>query len=297
MAQAVQKVVTVAVLPVVESSVKATVSKSVNSPAWIDSLAASVSGALREQLVDHFRRLFVEALVPAVEQATRLMMAQMHETVARLPVARDTASGDQWRTELLEEQHKLRTQMNRIEEHQTSMQRTLADALSAQHDLLRELQTSLAASSPVSAHRSVAEMREEIERLLRIPQTQDAFAMALSSARPELVTWLCQRLDPGVLFTPLLSPSTRPLSSPVLLSLVQQLSVLLSLGHAPLAYKWLQHALPALDVKDPTVVSHIPSVMAEMVRHIDDHVASSAPTDPFHPVARLIRHIAKGLAS
>lgn len=48
-----------------------------------------------------------------------------------------------------------------------------------------------------------------------------AFELALSTSNLDLVTYLCQQVDPEMIFdkTPL------PLSQPVLLSLIQQLSV------------------------------------------------------------------------
>lgn len=45
--------------------------------------------------------------------------------------------------------------------------------------------------------------------------------MALSTSDLQLVTYLCQQLDPDVVF----EKSPCPLSQPVLLSLIQQLSV------------------------------------------------------------------------
>ena len=60
-----------------------------------------------------------------------------------------------------------------------------------------------------------------MQKLIQSQSYHLAFEVALSTTDLQLVTYLCQQLDPDVVF----EKSPCPLSQPVLLSLIQQLSV------------------------------------------------------------------------
>ena len=64
-------------------------------------------------------------------------------------------------------------------------------------------------------------MQEDIQRYIGSQQYNSAFEMALSTSDLQLVVSLCQQLSPDEI----IDNSTSPLSQPVLLSLIQQLSV------------------------------------------------------------------------
>ena len=66
--------------------------------------------------------------------------------------------------------------------------------------------------------------QEEIQRLLQSQEVNRAFETALSTSDLSLVLYLCQQLTPEDVF----DKTPCPLSQPVLLSLIQQLSVDLS---------------------------------------------------------------------
>lgn len=64
--------------------------------------------------------------------------------------------------------------------------------------------------------------QEDVQRYVRSQQYNSAFEVALSTSDLQLVVHLCQQLSPDDIFD---DNSTNPLSQPVLLSLIQQLSV------------------------------------------------------------------------
>ena len=66
--------------------------------------------------------------------------------------------------------------------------------------------------------------QEEIQRLLQSHEVNGAFEIALSTSDLSLVLYLCQQVTPEDVF----DKTPCPLSQPVLLSLIQQLSVDLS---------------------------------------------------------------------
>lgn len=60
-----------------------------------------------------------------------------------------------------------------------------------------------------------------MRELIQSQNFNSAFELALSTSDLQLVTYLCQQVDPDEVF----ETSPCPLSQPVLLSLIQQLSV------------------------------------------------------------------------
>ncbi len=87
----------------------------------------------------------------------------------------------------------------------------------------------------------------------------EAFSQVLSKSDLPLVTWLCQSVNPALLF----AGQRRALSSPVVLSLVQQLGFDLAAEPA-LKVAWLLHATAQLDRRDPLVSAHIPAILRDL---------------------------------
>ena len=77
--------------------------------------------------------------------------------------------------------------------------------------------------------------QEDVQRYVRSQQYNSAFEVALSTSDLQLVVHLCHQLSPDDIFD---DNSTNPLSQPVLLSLIQQLSVNLQ-DHLELKIKWV----------------------------------------------------------
>jgi hypothetical protein len=368
MTQAVQRVVTVAVLPTLEKSMRASITSTT------EPLATSVGTALRDPLLAQFRQLFLEGVVPALESSTRAMLVQIHETISRsinsrqitdehshtpthtsssLSTSSTSSHGghghghghdDQWRREQLDHDrkqsasiHDLRATVARLEENQAILLKTMsgmAEQMASQTKMLRDMQVALATSSTNSGnsgsggsgnnntgHMShggmsmppsspspssnattatppvVRDPREEMDRLLRANQYESAFVVALSSGRLELVTWICSRLDPAHIFSGNggMAQAGIRLSSPVVLSLIQQLSFQLS-TRAAMALAWLQHAFVALEPKDPSIAAHVPSVISDFIRQLDDYTTSiTNPNDPILTTAKFVRHSARAL--
>jgi hypothetical protein len=104
---------------------------------------------------------------------------------------------------------------------------------------------------------SLQQQQERMLQLIQDKQFDMAFNIALSTSSLELVTYLCHQVSPDEVFN---TNSQCPLSQPVLLSLIQQITVDLS-QDIELKVRYLEHAIISLDTSDQVTSSHLPTVM------------------------------------
>ncbi|KAL8593052.1 hypothetical protein ACOMHN_017978 [Nucella lapillus] len=119
---------------------------------------------------------------------------------------------------------------------------------------------------------SLLAMQDQVKQLVSRGRLDKAFQLALSASNLELVLFVCELVDPGVVFgvTPCL------LSQPVLLSLVQQLSADLA-SSFNIKVKYLTEAVTTLDAKDPVTQEHIPVVLEGLAAKLRAYMASHPP--------------------
>ncbi|XP_034033154.1 enhancer of mRNA-decapping protein 4 isoform X2 [Thalassophryne amazonica] len=117
-----------------------------------------------------------------------------------------------------------------------------------------------AASTPVpTAHLDYQTQQANILQLLQQGQINQAFQQALSATDLNLVLYVCETIDCQQVF----GQSPCPLSQPVLLSLIQQLSSNLS-TRSELKLSYLEDAVMNLDHSDPLTRDHMASVLAQV---------------------------------
>mmetsp|Transcript_43107 Transcript_43107/g.71781 ORF Transcript_43107/g.71781 Transcript_43107/m.71781 type:complete len:1471 (+) Transcript_43107:67-4479(+) len=92
---------------------------------------------------------------------------------------------------------------------------------------------------------------------------QEAFLQVLSSSDLDLLSWLCNALQAHSI----LAISPLPISQPVLLSLIQQLSADLSLEPL-LKFTWLRDACIALDTREPSIATYVPGILHELQNNL-----------------------------
>ena len=156
-------------------------------------------------------------------------------------------------------------------------------ALLEGNNLSRLATGSESASSAVSSREAVL---TEINSLLSAKAYQAAFVKALSCNDLSVVIYLCSRLSPKDLFTAH-DDGSLTLSPPVVISLVQQLSVDTS-SDVDLKLAWLREALFSLPTNDPDIAHHVPSVLSQLVRNLEEFcVKNASNTDQI--VASLVR--------
>ncbi|CAL9697140.1 unnamed protein product [Knipowitschia caucasica] len=117
-----------------------------------------------------------------------------------------------------------------------------------------------AASTPVpTAHLDYQAQQANILQLLQQGQLNQAFQQALSATDLNLVLYVCETIDSQQVF----GQHPCPLSQPVLLSLIQQLSSNLS-TRSELKISYLEDAVMNLDHSDPMMRDHMTAVLAQV---------------------------------
>ncbi|XP_025941182.1 enhancer of mRNA-decapping protein 4 isoform X4 [Apteryx rowi] len=117
-----------------------------------------------------------------------------------------------------------------------------------------------AAGTPIpSTHLDFQSQQTHILQLLQQGHLNQAFQQALTAADLNLVLYVCETVDPQQVF----GQHPCPLSQPVLLSLIQQLSS--DLGtRTELKLNYLEEAVMHLDHSDPITRDHMGSVMNQV---------------------------------
>ncbi|XP_023262993.1 enhancer of mRNA-decapping protein 4 isoform X1 [Seriola lalandi dorsalis] len=117
-----------------------------------------------------------------------------------------------------------------------------------------------AAGTPVpTAHLDYQTQQANILQLLQQGQLNQAFQQALSATDLNLVLYVCETIDSQQVF----GQHPCPLSQPVLLSLIQQLSSNLA-TRSELKISYLEDAVMNLDHGDPLTRDHMSSVLAQV---------------------------------
>ncbi|KAK7891955.1 hypothetical protein WMY93_023918 [Mugilogobius chulae] len=117
-----------------------------------------------------------------------------------------------------------------------------------------------AAGTPVpTAHLDYQTQQANILQLLQQGQLNQAFQQALSATDLNLVLYVCETVDSQQVF----GQHPCPLSQPVLLSLIQQLSSNLS-TRSELKISYLEDAVMNLDHSDPLTRDHMASVLTQV---------------------------------
>uniref|UniRef100_A0A3Q1GXM9 Enhancer of mRNA-decapping protein 4 n=1 Tax=Acanthochromis polyacanthus TaxID=80966 RepID=A0A3Q1GXM9_9TELE len=140
-----------------------------------------------------------------------------------------------------------------------------------------------AAGTPVpTAHLDYQTQQANILQLLQQGQLNQAFQQALSATDLNLVLYVCETIDSQQVF----GQSPCPLSQPVLLSLIQQLSSNLA-TRPELKMSYLEDALMNLDHGDPLTRDHMSSVLAQ----VRPKLFTFLQQDPHSPLSKRARRL------
>ncbi|XP_051916767.1 enhancer of mRNA-decapping protein 4 isoform X1 [Hippocampus zosterae] len=149
-----------------------------------------------------------------------------------------------------------------------------------------------AAGTPVpTAHLDYQTQQSNILQLLQQGQLNQAFQQALSATDLNLVLYVCETIDSQQVF----GQQPCPLSQPVLLSLIQQLSSNLN-TRSELKISYLEDALMNLDHGDPRTRDHMASVLTQ-VRPKFFAFMQQDPHSPLTKRARRLMLILQGLVN
>uniref|UniRef100_A0A8C5H621 Enhancer of mRNA-decapping protein 4 n=1 Tax=Gouania willdenowi TaxID=441366 RepID=A0A8C5H621_GOUWI len=140
-----------------------------------------------------------------------------------------------------------------------------------------------AAGTPVpTAHLDYQTQQANILQLLQQGQLNQAFQQALSATDLNLVLYVCETIDSQQVF----GQHPCPLSQPVLLSLIQQLSSNLS-TRSELKISYLEDAVMNLDHGDSLTRDHMASVLAQ----VRPKLFAFLQQDPHSPLSKTARRL------
>ncbi|XP_069028886.1 LOW QUALITY PROTEIN: enhancer of mRNA-decapping protein 4 [Embiotoca jacksoni] len=149
-----------------------------------------------------------------------------------------------------------------------------------------------AAGTPVpTAHLDYQTQQANILQLLQQGQLNQAFQQALSATDLNLVLYVCETIDSQQVF----GQPPCPLSQPVLLSLIQQLSSNLS-TRSELKISYLEDAVMNLDHSDPLTRDHMTSVLSQVRPKLYGFLQQE-PHNPISKRARRLMMMLQGLVS
>lgn len=149
-----------------------------------------------------------------------------------------------------------------------------------------------AAGTPIpAAHLDYQGQQAHVLQLLQQGRLNQAFQQALTAADLNLVLYVCETVDPQQVF----GQHPCPLSQPVLLSLIQQLSS--DLGtHTELKLNYLEEAVMHLDHSDPITRDHMGSVMNQVRQKLFQFLQAE-PQNSLSKPARRLMIMLQGLVS
>ncbi|XP_053808602.1 enhancer of mRNA-decapping protein 4 isoform X1 [Vidua chalybeata] len=149
-----------------------------------------------------------------------------------------------------------------------------------------------AAGTPIpSTHMDFQSQQTHILQLLQQGHLNQAFQQALTAADLNLVLYVCETVDTQQVF----GQHPCPLSQPVLLSLIQQLSS--DLGtRTELKLNYLEDAVMHLDQSDPITRDHMGSVMNQVRQKLFQFLQVE-PHNPLSKPARRLMIMLQGLVT
>ncbi|XP_015254179.1 PREDICTED: enhancer of mRNA-decapping protein 4 isoform X2 [Cyprinodon variegatus] len=140
-----------------------------------------------------------------------------------------------------------------------------------------------AAGTPVpTAHLDYQTQQANILQFLQQGQLNQAFQQALSATDLNLVLYVCETIDSQQVF----GQTPCPLSQPVLLSLIQQLSSNLT-TRSELKISYLEDAVMNLDHRDPLTKDHMSSVLSQ----VRPKLMAFLQQDPHGPLSKRARRL------
>jgi hypothetical protein len=231
-------------------------------------LASEVAESLRDSVEEAVRQCFQDVLLPGVLASAREMFSQMNDALQKS--AERQIENEDHEQEVLEELKGAAQNLSRISQVLDSQLAELNER-GAAGPARREPQ-SAEDDALVAARDALAKGNVEA-----------AFLAVLSSGRLELVVWLCRQFAPQHAF------GEHELPNHIILSLIQQLAFNLR-DDVSLKLQWLDEALLAINLDDPTISEHVGPILEQVQANVDSCVLPPDPADPAHNSARHIKY-------
>ncbi|XP_005096324.1 enhancer of mRNA-decapping protein 4 [Aplysia californica] len=290
-----------------DSLLKDNISKAVKSRSTMDVLASSVGDVIYQQMQQAYTDTFQSAMLPSFkatmektvrdvhgvfQQGTKEYQLYMRQNVEQM--VRERAASDDIVQRIEEAEHQFLESVQHMKSLVlSSVKEELAGQVtqavsSVKSEIVsdvrkvmkEEVTTALqehgasisdklttylrsGAATPVSFTSEEELSKERIMRELKSGRINEAFQSALSASNLELVMFVCESAHPLNIF----SQDPLPLTQPVLLSLISQLSASLD-KNFDLKMKFLEEAVLNLDLNQPMTAEHIPGVLGALVQRL-----------------------------
>jgi enhancer of mRNA-decapping protein 4 len=180
---------------------------------------------------------------------------------------------------------------------QSKLRKTVQDELNSalqvhQVSLSESVMNAVMKSRAVTPVPSGAELQAQQNNLIalcRKGEYQTAFQQALCAADLQLIVFLCQYVPAGDVF----GQGTCPLTQPVLLSLLQQLSTDFT-NNIETKLSYIDEAIIHVSTSDPATVAHVPQIILGLKNKLETFLRTN-PTSPFYKRVRMLLLATQGL--
>ncbi|XP_039183452.1 enhancer of mRNA-decapping protein 4 isoform X2 [Crotalus tigris] len=312
-------------LTAIEGTLKENIVKLVKSKNLTDTIARAATDTLQVPMQTAFREAFQSLVLPAFEKSCQSMFQQINDTFKqdilqleaqlknkkmREQEARDSLLGqlrqmvnsfqtatDQMASTITasvhsEVQHQLHVIVGNMQESiLAQVQRVIKGEVST---AMKEQQAAVtssimqamrsAAGTPIPAtHLDFQSQQAHMLQLLQQGHLNQAFQQALTAADLNLVLYVCETVDAQQVF----GQHPCPLSQPVLLSLIQQLSSDIG-SRTELKLNYLEEAVMHLDHSDPITRDHMGSVMNQVRQKLFQFLQVEPHNNVSKPARRLM---------
>lgn len=280
----------------IEKAIKAAVATQLGDvPAQVKEAAlAGLGDAVKEPVSSSFKQCFQESLLPAMQNTTQRMFAQINDSINKnLPGAVTAAvaasggvgGGERGASAAAAAVTEVKGEVGQVRSEITLVANAVA-ALSAQLAALGSRLESggdvmdfgaglgggawrgKAAPAAVPAPASpviAAARKEELLRDLRAGRIDEVFVNVLSSQNLDLLLWLCSESPKDDIFD-----SDPPLlSQPTMFCLLQQLTFHLG-QHTAQKLEWMQELVLAINPSDSVVGSYLGEVCPDLIKNFNE---------------------------
>lgn len=260
-----------------EQNLKDNLNKVMKSKAFTEVMANSLSSATASALETVFKETFIQTAVPLFEAACSNMFLQISDTFTK--GVNDAMKDVQKFTNKLNERANLEVvalqtateRINQTAQHFTS---TVEKETKGLEDMVVEMERRLKAcmngasvrSGTVTPAQHLVDphiIQSQIAMLIKQGQYNTAFQQALSASDLNLVTYVCEKVDTGKVFT----RCGCVLQQHVLLSLIQQLAADMT-SHSDVKQKYLEEAVMNLSAGNENTREHMPQVLTGLQKQL-----------------------------
>uniref|UniRef100_A0A8C5N2P6 Enhancer of mRNA-decapping protein 4 n=1 Tax=Leptobrachium leishanense TaxID=445787 RepID=A0A8C5N2P6_9ANUR len=228
------------------------------------------------------------------------LVRQLQELIDSLQTTAEQLTGNLSSSVRSEVQHQLHIAVGTMQDSiLTQVQRIIKEEVShAMKEQQAAVTTSImqamrsAAGTPIpSTHLDFQSQQTHILQLMQQGHINQAFQQALTASDLNLILYVCDTVDPQQVF----GQQPCPLTQPVLLSLIQQLSF--DFGtRTDLKLNYLEEAVMHLDHSDPVTRDHMGTVMNQVRQKLFQFLQAE-PHNPLNRPARRLMIMLQGLVT